>query len=129
MYPFNNPSSGLASSEDGFLAVHLSNYFFSDSLLAGPTCSHSAPYRFVKMLSKSFIASILLLASISSVNAHAGVSPALGVKGQITRNDVQRPSANTPCGKANIAQTLDGSTPVQADETGNFSPSITNFNG
>lgn len=80
------------------------------------------------MLSKSFIASIFLIASISSVNAHAGVSPALGVKGQLARSDVQRPSANSPCGTVDVAQNLDSSTAVQADATGNFSPSITDFN-
>ncbi len=81
------------------------------------------------MLSKSFIALIFFLTSISSVNAHAGVTPALGVKGQFTRNDVQRPSAKSPCGNINISQNLDASTTVQADANGNFSPSITDFNG
>ena len=81
------------------------------------------------MLSKSFIAIVFLLASISSANAHAGVSPALGVKGQMTRNDVQRPSTGSPCGNVNIAQNLDSSTAVPADENGNFSPNITDFNG
>jgi hypothetical protein len=81
------------------------------------------------MFSKSLIASIFLLASISSANAHAGVNPALGVKGQMVRSDVQRPSANTPCGTVNVAQNLDSSTAVQADASGNFSPSITDFNG
>ena len=80
------------------------------------------------MLSKSFIAFAFLLASISSTNAHAGVNPALGVKGQMQRSDVQRPSTNSPCGSVNIAQTLDSSTAVAADENGNFSPSITDFN-
>lgn len=81
------------------------------------------------MLSKSFIASIFLIASISSVDAHAGVNPALGVKGQLTRNDVQRPSANSPCGNVNIPQNLDTSTAIQADASGSFSPTITDFNG
>ncbi|KAN0125542.1 hypothetical protein V8E52_000749, partial [Russula decolorans] len=81
------------------------------------------------MLSKSFIASIFLIASISSVDAHAGVSPALGVKGQLARSDVQRPSANSPCGNTNIPQNLDTSTAIQADANGNFSPTITDFNG
>jgi hypothetical protein len=81
------------------------------------------------MFSKSLVASIFLIASISSANAHAGVSPALGVKGQLTRNDVQRPSANSPCGNVNIPQNIDSSTPIQADATGNFSPNITDFNG
>ena len=38
---------------------------------------------FDNMLYKSLIASIFLLASISSTNAHAGVNPTLGVKGQM----------------------------------------------
>ncbi len=41
------PSSGLASSEDGFLAVHLSKLTdpaTSFLHLAGPTCSHSVLY-------------------------------------------------------------------------------------
>ena len=42
------------------------------------------------MLSKSLIASIFLLAWISSASAHAGVNPALGIKGQIVRSDIQR---------------------------------------
>jgi hypothetical protein len=80
------------------------------------------------MLSKSFIASIFLIASISSVNAHAGVTPALGVNGQFARSDVQRPSANTPCGTVDVAKNLDTSTAVQADAAGTFSASITDFN-
>jgi hypothetical protein len=97
--------------------------------LAGPTCSHSVPYHFAEMLSKSFIASIFFLASISSANAHAGVNPALGLKGLLVRSDVQRPSAKSPCGNVNIAQNLDSSTSVQADASGNFPFTITNFNG
>jgi hypothetical protein len=80
------------------------------------------------MFSKSFIAPIFLLALTSSVNAHAGITPALGVKGDFTRNDVQRPSSAQPCGNINIAQNLDTSTAVKADANGNFLPSITNFN-
>ncbi|KAI0267558.1 hypothetical protein BGY98DRAFT_1023564 [Russula aff. rugulosa BPL654] len=80
------------------------------------------------MLSKSFIAFIFLLASISSANAHAGVTPALGVQGQFIRNDVQRPSTSSPCGNVNIAQTLDSSTPVPAGVNGDFSTNITDFN-
>jgi len=81
------------------------------------------------MLSKSFIAYAFLLCFTTSVNAHAIVNPALGVKGNATRNDVQRPSAAKPCGNANIAQSLDTSTPVPADANGTFSPTITDFNG
>jgi hypothetical protein len=81
------------------------------------------------MLCKSFIASIFLLASISSANAHAGVTPALGVKGQFTRDDVQFPSTSSPCGNVNIAKTLSNSTPVPVGKNGEFSANITDFNG
>jgi hypothetical protein len=80
------------------------------------------------MFSKSLIAFLFLFTLTSSVNAHAAIAPALGVKGDPTRNDVQRPSGGNPCGNVDIAKTIDNSTPVQADANGNFSPSITNFN-
>jgi hypothetical protein len=80
------------------------------------------------MFSKSFIAPLFLLALSSSVNAHAAIAPALGVKGNPVRGDVQRPSATAPCGTINIAQNIDTSTAVQANANGSFSPSITNFN-
>ena len=80
------------------------------------------------MFSKSFIASVFFLALTSSVNAHAAISPALGVAGNPVRNDVQRPSAASPCGNVNIAKNIDTSTAVAADANGSFSPSITNFN-
>jgi hypothetical protein len=80
------------------------------------------------MFSKSFIAPLFLLALTSSINAHAGVTPALGVKGTLTRNDVQRPSTANPCGKVNIAQTLDSSTAIPANANGSFSAAAINFN-
>jgi hypothetical protein len=80
------------------------------------------------MFSKSLIAPIFLLALTSSVNAHAGVSPALGVKGNLARSDVQRPSQAKPCGNIDIAQNLDTSTAVNANGNGSFAASITDFN-
>jgi len=81
------------------------------------------------MFSKSFIAYAFLLGFTTSVNAHAAIDPALGVKGgNATRNDVQRPSTAKPCGNVNIAQTLDSSTTVAANADRTFSPSITDFN-
>jgi hypothetical protein len=80
------------------------------------------------MFSKSFIAPLFLLGLASSVHAHAGVTPALGVQGTLTRNDVQRPSQNKPCGNADIAKTLDSSTAVPADAKGTFSANVLNFN-
>ncbi|KAH9956262.1 hypothetical protein BC827DRAFT_804277 [Russula dissimulans] len=81
------------------------------------------------MLTKSFITSIFLLAFTSSVHAHAGVSPALGVKGDsLQRQDVQRPDQKNPCGTVDIAKNLDSSTPIQANADGTFSGIVTDFN-
>jgi hypothetical protein len=81
------------------------------------------------MFPKSFIAPIFVLALTYSANAHAGINPALGVKGELTRKDVQRPSDAKPCGDVNIKQALDSSTPILANADETFSPSVTNFNG
>ena len=81
------------------------------------------------MFSKLFIVPLFFLALTSSVNAHAGVTPALGVNGTMKRSDVQRPSKAKPCGKIDITQTLDSSTAIPANVNGTFSPAITNFNG
>jgi hypothetical protein len=80
------------------------------------------------MFSKSLIAPLFLLALTSSVNAHAAVAPALGVKGNPARSDVQRPSQAKPCGNIDIAQNLDTSTAVNANANGSFAASITDFN-
>lgn len=126
--PFTS-SPGLASSEDRFLTVFLSYQPYYHLFSASLGWSYSFySILFVKMFSKSFIAPIFLLALTSSVNAHAGITPALGVKGNLARSDVQRPSTAQPCGNINIAQNLDTSTAVNADASGNFLPSITNFN-
>ncbi|KAH8994534.1 hypothetical protein EDB92DRAFT_1761703, partial [Lactarius akahatsu] len=78
--------------------------------------------------SKSFIAYAFLLCFTTSVNAHALINPALGVKGNGARNDAQRPSTNKPCGNVNIAQSIDTSTTIALAADGTFSPSITDFN-
>jgi hypothetical protein len=80
------------------------------------------------MFSKSFIAPLIFLVLTSSVNAHCGVTPALGVKGNMKRSDVQRPSNAKPCGNINIAQTLDSSTATPVNANGTFSVAATNFN-
>ena len=103
----------------------LSTYFLRPP--AGPTCSHSTP-SIVEMFPKSFIAPLFLFALTSSVNAHAAISPALGVKGTPSRNDVQRPSTNKPCGNVDIGKTLDSSTAVPADASGTFAATAINFN-
>ncbi|KAG8745464.1 hypothetical protein FRC10_008007 [Ceratobasidium sp. 414] len=75
-----------------------------------------------------FAKTLLVLAALSaSALGHCGVTPALGVKGKITRNQVQRPSTAKPCGTASLAA-LDTSTAVQLN--GNtFTVTATNFNG
>ena len=72
------------------------------------------------MFSKSFIAPIFFLALTSSINVHAVVAPALGVKGNPARSDVQRPSQAKPCGNIDIAQNLDTSTAVNEMKTEAF---------
>ena len=81
------------------------------------------------MFSKSFTASLFLLALTSSVTADTGscVSPALGVSGTPGASDVQHPSDNAPCGNIPIAQNIGTSTPLSADSNGLFKPTITNF--
>ncbi|KAG8758313.1 hypothetical protein FRC11_003893 [Ceratobasidium sp. 423] len=76
-----------------------------------------------------FTKTLLVLAALStSVLGHAGVAPALGVKGTtIARNNVQRPSTAKPCGNAALSA-IDTSTAVPM--SGNsFTVTATNFNG
>ncbi|KAJ7600801.1 hypothetical protein C8J56DRAFT_724160, partial [Mycena floridula] len=80
------------------------------------------------MFSKALSSMVLVLAVVSQVSAHAAIAPALGVKGAPVRNDVQRPSTAAPCGKINVASTIDTSTPVVADASGNFAVTVTDFN-
>ncbi|RPD61106.1 hypothetical protein L226DRAFT_570836 [Lentinus tigrinus ALCF2SS1-7] len=78
---------------------------------------------------KSLVAAAALCLSLSlQAHAHAAISPALGVQGTPARSDVQRPSTAKPCGKINIAQTIDSSTAVTAAANGSFAATITNFN-
>lgn len=74
-----------------------------------------------------FVAALLLGASIQA-QAHAIISPALGVTGTPARSDVQRPSKNAECGSANIATDLNTVTPIVAKADGSFAATITNFN-
>ncbi|KDN46356.1 hypothetical protein RSAG8_04300, partial [Rhizoctonia solani AG-8 WAC10335] len=76
-----------------------------------------------------FSKTLLILAALStSVLGHAGVAPALGVKGTtIARNNVQRPSTAKPCGNAALSA-IDTSTAIPL--SGNsFTVTATNFNG
>ncbi|KAN0125546.1 hypothetical protein V8E52_000753 [Russula decolorans] len=84
------------------------------------------------MLSKSFTALIVLLIFISSHNAQAAIAPAnppaLDLKEAPISGEAQRPSIADPCSNVNIAQNLDTSTSVTADETGAFLLPPVNFN-
>ncbi|KDQ57284.1 hypothetical protein JAAARDRAFT_178938 [Jaapia argillacea MUCL 33604] len=80
------------------------------------------------MFAKFILAAALMVFCLSlQVSAHAGVSPALGVKGTLQRSDVQRPSKAKPCGNVNIAQTLNNSTAIAMTGT-TFTANVTNFN-
>lgn len=82
------------------------------------------------MFSKIWTSAALVLALALQVTAHAAVSPALGVSGTPVRNDVKRPSANSPCGAGvNIANTIDTSTAVAANAAGSFDAVAISFNG
>ncbi|KAH7330611.1 hypothetical protein B0J17DRAFT_580408 [Rhizoctonia solani] len=76
-----------------------------------------------------FSKTLLVLAALStSVLGHAGVAPALGVKGTtIARNNVQRPSNAKPCGNAALSG-IDSSTAVPLNGN-SFTVTATNFNG
>jgi len=80
------------------------------------------------MLFKFFSASALAFGLALQVQGHAIISPALGVSGTPTRNDVQRPSNNQQCGNVNIAQTIGSTTPIAANADGSFTATVTNFN-
>jgi len=79
------------------------------------------------MFSKSLIVSVVVLLLGLQANAHAVISPALGISGKPVRNDAQRPSGGKPCGNANLAA-VDSSTPVKVGGNGAMSMTITNFN-
>ncbi|THH12178.1 hypothetical protein EW146_g7803 [Bondarzewia mesenterica] len=81
------------------------------------------------MFSKSFFASLLILALSSQVHAHALISPPLGVSGTPNESDVQFPSSSGPCGNVDIASNIDSSTAVPAAADGSFAVTVTNFNG
>eukprot|EP00753_Platysulcus_tardus_P019295 PLAT7091.8.p2 GENE.PLAT7091.8~~PLAT7091.8.p2 ORF type:complete len:202 (-),score=8.91 PLAT7091.8:135-740(-) len=80
------------------------------------------------MFAKHLLASLLAASLALQVSAHAAIAPALGVKGTPARSDVQRPSAQSPCGNVNVAQALGTSAAVTMSGT-TFAATITNFNG
>ncbi|KAI0701395.1 hypothetical protein BC835DRAFT_246534 [Cytidiella melzeri] len=81
------------------------------------------------MFMKMFFAFAFGLTLLLQIQAHAIITPALGVNGTATRNDVQRPSTNAMCGNTNINNTLTSSTPIIAKSDGTFMANVTNFNG
>ena len=83
------------------------------------------------MFMKALFTSALILVLSLQTHAHAIIVPALGIPGNqaATRNDVQRPSNNAPCGKVDIMSALASATPVVAQNNGSFEVNVTNFNG
>ncbi|KAI9510326.1 hypothetical protein F5148DRAFT_965088, partial [Russula earlei] len=59
--------------------------------------------------------------------AQAVISPALGVKGIPTRDDVQRHDRHKRCGNIDINKTLDTSKAVHVPANGTFTVTIINF--
>jgi hypothetical protein len=116
----------LFTQEDWFLKVSVS--------LAHPTAILRAfihSLLFLEMLFKSFTVLIVLFISTSSTNAQAAPPnpPALDLQETpISGGEAQRPSIADPCSNVNIAQSLDTSTSVTADETGAFLLSPVNLN-
>jgi len=80
------------------------------------------------MFSKAIFTSAVTLALAGQVFGHCAIQPQLGVQGNSTRNDVQRPSQSAECGTTNIAQTIDSSTAVPLDATNSFAATAVNFN-
>ena len=83
------------------------------------------------MFMKALFTSALVLGLSLQTHAHAIIVPALGIPGNhaATRNYVQRPSNNAPCGKVDIMSALASATPVVAQNNGSFEVNVTNFNG
>ena len=80
------------------------------------------------MFSKSFIAFVFLFTLTSSVNVQAAPSPALDMRGNLVRNDVELSSNCSHSGHVNITKNIGTSTPVVADAKETPSPLITHSN-
>ncbi len=84
------------------------------------------------MLSKPPTTLIVLLVLTSYTNVRAAIAPpdpsALDLKETPKSDEAQRPSIADPCTNVKIAQNLDTSTGVTADESGAFRLSPVNFN-
>lgn len=80
------------------------------------------------MFSKTFLLSAVAVLFMSAqVNAHAAITPMLGVKGTPARSDVQKPTTAKPCGNADLSKAA-SSTPVTAAADGSVSMNIQDFN-
>jgi hypothetical protein len=112
---FNFQRTGSSKSLSFFLSLILYFYFrFTTSRLVP-----FSPPSIFEMFSKSFIAFVFLLTLTSSVNVQAAaISPALSIRGNLMRNDLQRPSNGNHCGDVNVV----------ADTNGTSSALVTNLN-
>ena len=81
------------------------------------------------MFAKFAFFTVFFLGLAWHAQGHAIITPALGVNGVGTRNDVQRPTNATMCGKVNITATIGTSGTIALSASGIFSANITNFNG
>jgi hypothetical protein len=88
----------------------------------------STSFSSTMLFKAGLIVSSLLIVAIGNANAHAVISPALGVVGQPIRADAQRPKKSSPCGKMDIASNIDTTEPIIAAADGSFSTQIQNFN-
>lgn len=80
------------------------------------------------MFSKTFLVSVLAILAMSvQVNAHAAITPMLGVTGTPARSDVQKPTSGKPCGNADLSKVA-SSTAVTAAADGSVSMNIQDFN-
>jgi hypothetical protein len=112
---FNPQRTGSSKSPLLFLSLPLYFHFTTTRL-----CLFTPPSIF-EMFSKSLIVSVFLLTLTSSVNVQAAPAPALGIRGNLGRDDIQPPSNRNPCGHANITKDIGTPTPVVAGANGTSS--------
>jgi len=80
------------------------------------------------MFFKIFTSSTVVLALAFQFNAHAAIMPVMGVANPV-RKDVKRPNAAAPCGRGvDIAAGMASSQVAVADDNGQISGNIVNFN-
>jgi len=82
------------------------------------------------MFARIWTAIALVLALCMQVDAHAAISPVLGVNGTPVRGNVKRPNNANVCGAGvNIASAINTSQSVTANAAGQFNAEVINFNG